>query len=51
MIRDSSKMFEVKDMEQSDENDEELKTTTTTTRGSRQRTVACNSSLGKQGLF
>lgn len=25
MIRDSSKMFEVKDMEQSDENDEELK--------------------------
>lgn len=50
MIRDSSKMFEVKDMEQSDENDGKLKTTTTTT-GSRQRTLACNSSLGKQGLF
>lgn len=48
MIRDSSKMFEVKDMEQSDENDEELKTTTI---GSRQRTVACNSSLGKIKRF
>lgn len=49
MIGGSSKMFEVKDMEQSDENDENLKTTRTT--GSRQRTLACNSSLGKRVYF
>lgn len=48
MIRDSSKVFEVKDMEQSDENNEKVKATAP---GSGQRTVACNSSLGTQGLF